>query len=74
MPVPTTPNPEPGPPAPAPTPDPYRRPVEDPPEIQPPAPVREPPMSPTLAWMRAEIVYPLGPAAAPSRTAVLNRR
>ena len=53
MPVPTTPNPEPGPPpAPGPEPDPFRKPVEDPPEIQPPAPVREPPVAPpSLAWM-----------------------
>ena len=70
MPVPTTPNPEPGPPAPAPVPDPYRRPVEDPPEIQPPAPVREPPLAPpTLAWMRAEISYPkVGPSTSSRRS------
>ena len=59
MPVPTTPNPEPGPPpAPGPEPDPFRKPVEDPPEIQPPAPVREPPVAPpSLAWMAAAVRY-----------------
>lgn len=70
MPVPTTPNPEPGPPAPAPVPDPYRKPVEDPPEIQPPAPVREPPVAPpTLAWMSAETGYPkVGPSTSSRRS------
>lgn len=73
MPVPTTPNPEPGPPAPSPVPDPYRKPVEDPPEIQPPAPVREPPLAPpTLAWMSGDadraITYPkVGPSTSSRR-------
>ena len=71
MPVPTTPNPEPGPPpAPGPEPDPFRKPVEDPPEIQPPAPVREPPVAPpTLAWMSAQIAYPkVGPSTSSRRS------
>jgi hypothetical protein len=74
MPVPTTPNPEPGPPAPAPVQDPYRKPVEDPPEIQPPAPVREPPVAPpTLAWMGPldlpESGYPnVGPSTSSRRS------
>ena len=75
MPVPTTPNPEPGPPpAPGPEPDPFRKPVEDPPEIQPPAPVREPPVAPpALAWMvpagRRAAAYPkVGPSTSSRRS------